>query len=144
MNWRRGTGSDPGPIGFDLSHERLSMVQIGGPPSKRRIRASATVSHTAEQGSIFDSPKELRGLVARALERGPFKGRRIVTALPPDRVKLMLLSYELGTQQDEPELILSRVQERIQESLDDCVVDYLPIRKTPGKPSESSALVATK
>ncbi len=140
--WRRGGGPEVGPIGFDLSHDRLSLVQISGSPSQRHILASATAFHTLEQGSVFDSPEGLRGLAARAFKSASFKGRRIVTALPPDRVKLMLLSYELGAQQDEPELILSRVQERIHESLDDCVVDYLPIRKTPGKPSESSALVA--
>jgi type IV pilus assembly protein PilM len=139
---RRTGAPEIGPIGLDLASDRLTMLQIEGGATEARIRAMASVSQPDGERSLLSSPSTLKKLVARAYKRGPFRGRRVVTALPPDRVKLMLLNYDLGAQQAEPELILSRVQERIQESVEDCVIDYLPIRKTAGKPSESSALVA--
>jgi len=129
-----------GPIGFDLGHDKLHALQLEREEETLGVRAAACVSLPA--GCRSDARTGLRPLVARTLKDRGFEGRRIVAAMPADDLKLMVLNYELSRQQTEPELIISRVEERIQEPVDGWVVDYLAIRKNPDEKGEHSALVA--
>ena len=131
-----------GPIGFDLAADQLHMVQMECERESLRVHASISRRYPVDREAILEAPADLKAMVAGALRSQPFRGKKVVTVVPGDLVKLMVLSYELGPRDSEPELILALVEERIQESLDEWVVDYLPIRPSHEKQSELSALVA--
>ena len=141
--FRRTHGAtEVGPIGLDLGSDRLRMLQMEGDVENFRVRAFASSAYPVDRDAILADPSGLKSLVASALRSQPFRGKKVVTILPGDAVKLMLLNYELAPQQSEPELIMALVEERIQESTDEWVVDYHPIRPRHEKQSELSALVA--
>ena len=129
--------SRSGPIGFDLSSERLSMVQLEKRGPAIRVCAAASL----ELEDKITSGKKLKAATREAFKGRAFHGRRIVTAMPADDVKLMVLNYQLNEGQDEPSVILSLVEERTG-SLDERVVDYVSVRKPSEKEREHSALVA--
>lgn len=122
------------PIGLEVDGERLHAVQLerGEPP---RIRAACSLDMTPLGPGGQVAP--LRRLLG---ERG-FRGRRVVSVLPDEHVKLMVVNYESGPQQDDAHAIVALVQERVDDALQDCVVDYLPLR-TAEKHGARSALVA--
>ncbi|MEE9279939.1 MAG: pilus assembly protein PilM [Myxococcota bacterium] len=138
----RSSETGLGPIGFDLGCEQLHMLQLEREHESLRVRAAASRPYPGGRDAILSAPAGLKSLVAEALRSQPFRGRKVVTVIPGDVVKLMVLNYELAPQQSEPELILSLVKERIKEPLDEWVVDYHPIRPSHEKQSELSALVA--
>ncbi len=76
------------------------------------------------------------------LRAAPFRGRRVVTVLPGAGAKLMVLSYELSEGADEGQHVLGLVQERIEEPIAQCVVDFRPIRMDTERGGPRSALVA--
>lgn len=131
-----------GPIGLDLDHEKLHLVQMEGGGERARTLAVASIAYPADRGSTLGSPRTLKALIAKALKGRGFRGRRVVTAIPPDQVKLMVLNYQVARDETEPQVILRLAGERTQESLADCVVDYLPIRQEAEKNAETSALVS--
>ncbi len=129
--------SRPGPIGLDLGLERLSMVQL-----KHRGRATRVCAATSlGLEDKLESGRDLKRVMRQAFKLHAFRGRRVVTALPADDVKLMVLNYELERGRDEPSVILDLVEERTG-SLEERVVDYVSIRKLSEKEREHSALVA--
>ncbi len=139
---RRDGHTGVGSIGLDMAADQLHMVQMECQRESLCVRASISRAYPVDREAILQAPKDLKALVAGALRSEPFRGKKVVTVVPGDLVKLMVLSYELGPRDSEPELILALVEERIQESLDEWVVDYLPIRPSHEKQSELSALVA--
>ena len=134
--------SPVGPIGIDLGHRSVQLVQLELAEGGARLRAASSLPYPGDDASVLHSPKELGRLLTRALRRSAFRGRRVVSAIPADRVKLMLLHYELGPEQSEPDEILSLIEERTDETLEGCVIDYLPLRENPDQKGETSALVA--
>ncbi len=143
IRWpRRGVHTGIGPIGFDLAADQLHMVQMEAERESLRVHASISRPYPVDREAILRAPADLKALVAGAMRSQPFCGKKVVTVVPGDQVKLMVLSYELGPRDSEPELILALVEERIQESLDEWVVDYLPVRPSHEKQSELSALIA--
>lgn len=143
IRWsRRGVHTRIGPIGFDLAADQLHMVQMEAERESLRVHASVSRPYPIDREAILRAPADLKALVAGAMRSQPFRGKKVVTVVPGDQVKLMVLSYELGPRDSEPEMILALVEERIQESLDEWVVDYLPVRPSHEKQSELSALVA--
>jgi type IV pilus assembly protein PilM len=137
-----GHSTAVGPIGLDLGEEAAHLLQLEPAGSELQIRAAASVPYSESPASLLAEPSALKRLIKNSLRAGPFQGRRVVTAIPRERVKLMVLNYQLGGSQDEPELILSLVEERVSQPLDECVIDYVRLREDPEKREDSSALVA--
>ena len=128
------------PIGLDLGAEGLHMLQLDGREQEPRIRAMLSTPYPADREATLASPPQLTSLLRQALKAGGFRGRRVVTAMPESGVRLMVLNYEIDRQTSEPERILQLVGERIDEALEGCVVDYLPIRTSGEKHGAKSAL----
>jgi len=130
-----------GPIGLDLDGGRLHGVQLEPQAGALRIRAACSAPMSAGDAAAQPDAKSRARSVRAALEGRGFRGRRVVTVLPDAALKLMVVNYESDAQADEAALIVTLVQERIDESIQDCVVDYLPLR-TAEKHGARSALVA--
>jgi type IV pilus assembly protein PilM len=129
-----------GPIGFELGREHVRLLQLEQRGETLGLRALAVRPTPPGEGA--PQRQELRDLVKEMLQDSPFRGRRVVTVLPDAGAKLMVLNYELAETADEGQHVLGLVQERIDEPIDQCVVDYRPIRMDSERGGPRSALVA--
>jgi len=131
-----------GPIGFELSREKLHLVQLERTSEGAiTLRAHASVPLPCPRDALLSSPRELRKLLARAFASDHFKGRQTVLAMPPGHFRTMPLSYQLATGQSEESVIGALMAERLEGPLTDYVIDYLPVR-TRAREGERLALVA--
>jgi type IV pilus assembly protein PilM len=138
----RSRGSEAGPIGFQLGSDALHMLQLERRGEAPCVRAAVSLAYPGDRESIVGSPRALRALVREALRGRGFRGRRIATAMPSSQLKLMVLNYESDGAGDDADLILRLVRERIDDPLEECVVDYRSIRSAGPAQGHSSALVA--
>ncbi len=136
-----GSGS-PLPIGFDLSTEKLHMLQVEKKNSTISIRAFISVPYPVPRQDLMSSPGALRKFVHGALKSKPFTGRKIVSCLPNNAARILNLNYKSTPGTDEAELIVKSVLERIGGHAQDYVIDYLPIRSEEGKDDQRTALAA--
>jgi type IV pilus assembly protein PilM len=138
----RAQGARIGPIGFELSLEKLHLVQLERTDDGRiTLRAHASVPLPCERDALIASPRTLRKLIARAFAADHFRGRQTVLAMPPGHFRTMPLSYQLGAGQSEDSVIGALMAERLEGPLTDYVIDYLPVR-TRAREGERLALVA--
>ncbi len=135
-------GDNAGPIGFEIGSKQLKLVQFERGDGRVKLRASVTIPHGFDGDLLVERPKQLKALLERMLRDRGFRGRKIVSALPAEKLKLMVVNYKREASQAEAKTILGRVEERIGESPRGWVVDYLPIRTSGELHGEKSALVA--
>jgi type IV pilus assembly protein PilM len=135
-------GARTGPIGFELSREKLHLVQLERTTEGQiTLRAHASVPLPCQREALMDSPRALRKLIARAFAADHFRGRQTVLAMPPGHFRTMPLSYQLASGQSEESVIGALMAERLDGPLTDYVIDYLPVR-TRAREGERLALVA--
>lgn len=138
----RVQGARIGPIGFELSREKMHLVQLERSEEGRiSLRAHASVPLPCQREALMDSPRALRKLLARAYAADHFKGRQAVLAMPPGHFRTMPLSYQITSGQSEESVIGQLMAERLDGPLSDYVIDYLPVR-TRAREGERLALVA--
>jgi type IV pilus assembly protein PilM len=128
-----------GPIGIDFGSECIRLVQFARRDHTLELSASAHVTCDAE---IRASAKRTRALVRKALRKHGFVGRDVVSCLPPDDVKIMMLSYLHQTGKQDEELIVQRIAERVDDAIDNYVIDFVMVRPNVKDGQERSALVA--
>jgi len=129
-----------GPIGLDLGPERAGLVQLERRGGGVRIGAARTLDLPAPGAEGAEAP--LAPLLRSAVRGAGFRGRRVVTLLPDPGARLMVVNFPLAEGESEAQRILRLVEERIDEPVDECVVDYLSIRTSDERAGERSALVA--
>lgn len=129
----RGThGIDYGPIGLDLGHERMHLVQLERHGENGvRFRAHASVPYAGTLEYALSSHRRFKPLVKGALAAGPFSGRRVVTSLPPTDTQIMSITYDLAGARDDSTAVLHLMRSRLKGALEEYVIDYLPIRSKP-------------
>jgi Tfp pilus assembly PilM family ATPase len=133
--------SAPGLIGVDIGVDHLHLCQIR--PLEHgmfSIYAKASVEFGGSREELLAAPKKLKGLIAPALKKKKFKGRRVAAAMPWEDVKIMLLTYKSSVSDVDGEVVRI-LAGRIEGSIDDYVVDYVPVRSNPG--DEEHMVVAT-
>ncbi len=139
--WFRGAGTHS--IGLELSQNSLNLAQFktqtaGSTPL---LQAACSVAYPVDRDTLLASPQGLKSLLAGVFKQHPFRGRRVTTLLPADKVRTLSLSYPLKAGQDEANAILTTLSQRLNEPLDELVIDYVPIRTTDDRP-ERLALIA--
>jgi type IV pilus assembly protein PilM len=140
--FERSKSRQVGAIGFELAFERLHMLQMERCGSNYlRIRAATSVPYL-DRESLVNAPGEFKAFIQQALMSKPFQGRRIVTCLPADRLKLLSFTYRANPSQNEGAAVMKGVEERLGREWRDIVVDYIPIRKGDYERGERAALVA--
>jgi Tfp pilus assembly PilM family ATPase len=133
--------SAPGLIGVDIGADHVHLCQIR--PLEHgmfSIYAKASVEFGGSREELLAVPKKLKGLIAPALKKKKFKGRRVAAAMPWEDVKIMLLTYKSSVSDVDGEVVRI-LAGRIEGSIDDYVVDYVPVRSNPG--DEEHMVVAT-
>ncbi|MDJ0880786.1 MAG: pilus assembly protein PilM [Gammaproteobacteria bacterium] len=120
--------NQPGLIGLDLGSHTLHLCQLR-PKSHRHytIMAKASMGFEGSRQQLLDDPKAFKRLLAKATKGKKFKGRKVTAVMPPDDVKIMLLTYKASTTNVDAEIV-KMLSQRIEGDINDYVIDYLPIR----------------
>lgn len=133
--------SVPGLIGLDIAANHIHLCQIRPLEHGRySIYAKASVDYQGSREELLAAPKKLKRLIIEALKRKKFKGKRVVALMPWEDVRIMLLTYKSNIADVDSEVV-KMLSNRIEGSIDDYVVDYVPVRSNPG--DEEHMVVAT-
>jgi Tfp pilus assembly PilM family ATPase len=133
--------SVPGLIGLDIGADRIHLCQIRPLEHGRySIYAKSSIEYPGGREKLLDSPKQLKSLITKALRQKNFKGKRVVALMPWEDVKIMLLTYKSSVSDVDAEVV-RMLAGRIDGSIEDYVVDYVPVRANPG--DEEHMVVAT-
>ena len=137
----RPVAAPTGLIAAHFSQHELQLLQLRGCGSELAIQASASLPFVGERDEFLASRKAVRTLIQRGLKAAPFRGRKTISTLPFEHVKLMSISYPAGPAGKEEETIASLMAERVEGDLSDYVIDYVPVR-TSIRDGERLCLVA--
>ena len=131
----------PGLIGLDIDSGQIHMCQIR--PREHglyTIVAKTSLTYSGSRDELLASPKRLKALIGKGLKEKNFEGRRVAALMPWDDVKIVLLTYK-GTVSDIDGEVVRMLDNRIEGSIGDYVVDYVPVRSNPA--DEEHMVVAT-
>ena len=131
------------PIGIDFGIEKLNLVQFDRLGDSPRIRAAASVPYPIDRESTLQDPKSLRLMVNEAMLCRPFRGRKVVAAMPPNLVQLKVLNYRREPGEDEAATIIRTLRARSADEVSGAVIDYVPIYAVHENSPERAALVAS-
>ena len=131
----------PGLIGLDIDFGQIHLCQIRPrEDGTYSIIAKASVSYSGTRDELLAAPRRLKTLVGDTLRNGNFKGRRVAALMPWDDVKIVLLTYK-ATVSDVDGEVVRMLDKRVDGSIEDYVVDYVPVRSNPA--DEEHMVVAT-
>lgn len=142
------------PIGADFAAGALNLVQAAPGDGGHALIAAASVPYPAARADLLAAPAELARFVGAALASGPFKGRRVISALPPSEVRILPLTVPLtvpagqsqNAGQNEGQAFAKAVAKAAAEQLGvdpgASVLDYYPIRGADGDTGGRQVLVA--
>ncbi|MBK7616683.1 MAG: pilus assembly protein PilM [Burkholderiales bacterium] len=132
----------PLAMGLYLGEERLHLVQFEAVGSALHLRAAASLAYPSPRGEWLGRPRRWRGWLRSALAEHRFAGRRVVTCLPANEMRLFPVHCALAPGQSADAAITQALRERLQGELASSVVDYLPIRNDDDATDHCDALVA--
>jgi type IV pilus assembly protein PilM len=125
--------------------ERVNLMQLQPGTPRPVVRAAASISHGTSRDELIADPARLKALFKRAFAEQPFRGKRVVTCLPNDQIKILLLSYTMSEGTPEADAVIRELRERVDEELDGMVVDYIPVRQEhPSRPREAIVAMAAR
>ena len=128
-------------IGLDIDAGRVHLCQIRPlGEGTYSIVAKASVSYRGSRDELLSEPKRLKRLLAEPLRDKNFKGKRVAALMPWDDVKIVLLAYKASVRDVDAE-VLRMLSKRIEGSIEDYVVDYVPVRSN--STDEEHMVVAT-
>ena len=137
----RVSASAPGLIGLDIGAERIHLCQIRPLDHGRySIYAKSSIEYSGGREKLLESPKKLKRMINDAFRQKKFRGRRVVALMPWEDVKIILLTYKSSVNDVDAEVV-RMLAGRIEGSIEDYVVDYVPVRSKPG--DEEHMVVAT-
>ena len=139
----RASSKSIGPIGIDFGLEAMHLVQLAASAGKApTVRARASLAYDSPRRDVLASPHQFRSLMKRALDADNFYGRKAVIASPSGMFRTVSINYQCtGGKDQEGAAVLRVMQDRLDGSLADYVLDYLPV-KSRSKKDERLALVA--
>jgi len=133
--------ADPGLIGLDIGANQIHMCQIRPlQDGKYSIVAKASVEFSGTRQALLATPKKLKRLIGEMLKEKNFRGKRVAALMPWEDVKIILLTYKANVSDVDSE-VLKMLSNRIDGSIDEFVVDYVPVRANPS--DEEHMVVAT-
>lgn len=120
-----------GPIGLHLAEEALHAVQLSsGSGGELGLLAWHSMPHGSSPAELRATPGALEKLVRQTLKRARFKGRRTVTAMLADQLRITPLTYQLGSGQTDGAVILKLMAGRLEGELHEYVIDFIPVRSS--------------
>lgn len=118
-----------GPIGLQFAAESLNLVQLESTPvGDIDVRARASIAYPESRDALLQNPAALRAFLKKTLKKKNFHGRRVVTALPADGVRMISVTYRAADLVSDDQMIQRLMTERLEGNLTDYVIDYVPVR----------------
>jgi len=130
------------PIGADFAATSLNLVQAAPRDGGFSLVAAASVPYPVARAELLAAPAELARFVGAALASAPFKGRRVISALPPADVRILPLTVPAAPNQTEGQAVARAATEQLGVDPAASVLDYYPIRGADGDSSGRQVLVA--
>ena len=128
-----------GPVGIDFDTAAIRLVQFRKNDGVVELSASAVIPLSDDaRGSV----KQTRALLRKTLRKHNFVGREVVTCVQPKDVKIIMISYLHQAGKRDEELIVQRVAERVEDDINNYVIDFLMVRPQVKDRQERSVLVA--
>ncbi len=118
-----------GPIGVHFTRNDLHLVQLetrGN--SDIRMRSHVSLAYAESRVDLLATPGAVGKLIRRAMRKGNFRGRKVVSAMPPEQVRIMSVSYPASADDNAARSIAKLMADRVDGPLTDYVIDYVPIR----------------
>ena len=112
--WRCMTGNEQiQPIGLDIGHSSLKMVQVAVEEDRIRVLSAERVPLDLGPG-VEDREQDEAVVLAvrRALADGGFRGRRVISALPMDKLKITSLRLSEAEAMDADRILRKEATER--------------------------------
>ena len=129
-------------LGIELGQKRLNLVQMERIAGKTCLRAMASIPHSFSIDELYQDPKKLKVALKQAYAAQPFKGKRVVSCLPADQVKIITISFRPVEGQEDAVPVVTELRERLKGELDDMVVDFMTLRQEETDSGKRDALVA--
>jgi type IV pilus assembly protein PilM len=129
-------------IGLDLGPDRLNMVQMATTAGRVHVHAMASLSYPCPRDALFTQPGMLRELIKQAFSMQAFKGKKVVSCLPAEHIKIITVSFKPADGQTDAAAVVSELRERMQGDLSDTVVDFMTLRQNETDGGKREALVA--
>ena len=118
-----------GPIGVYITQDHVHLVQLETlADGDIGVRARESLTYPGARAELIAAPAAIRKLVRRAMRSGNFRGRSVVSAMPPEQVRVMSVSYPANAAMSEAGSIAKIMADRVDGALSDYVIDYVPIR----------------
>jgi type IV pilus assembly protein PilM len=130
------------PIGADFAAAGLNLVQAAPREGGFTLIAAASVPYPVARAALLAAPAELARFVGAVLASQPFKGRRVISALPPADVRILPLTLPTAPGQSESQAVAKAATEQLGVDGASSVLDYYPIRGADGDTGGRQVLVA--
>lgn len=132
-----------GQIGVHFAEEQAHAVQLRRLESGAYcLRAWASAGYQDTREAALTNPVQLRKLLDELIGKRRFSGRKVVTAMPSEEVRVTSLNYQVSGGISDGAAIMKLMDQRLDGSISDYVVDFLPVRGA-GNDQERVALVVT-
>ncbi|MDJ0926915.1 MAG: pilus assembly protein PilM [Gammaproteobacteria bacterium] len=136
--------SQIGPIGLHFAEEQVHAVQLRRLASgKYVLRAWASLPYRETREDALADESRLKVLLTNLLGRASFRGKQVVTVLPPAMVRISSLNYHAGGGGD-GEAILRLMDDRLDGSVNDYVIDFLPVRSDASSRDKVALVTASR
>lgn len=118
-------------IGIEFGQEQINLVQLRVDDEQAiELCTSASLAYPMERDVFLDSVSNLKAHLLPVLKEKGFHGRKVVTVLPSNHLKIMSLGYQTKSGQSHDHAIACLLEDRVEGSINDYVIDYLSVRKS--------------
>jgi type IV pilus assembly protein PilM len=130
-----------GPIGMDIGINAIHLCQLQCLEGKRyAVIAKASMPFDETRKEIMTRPKRFKKLLSHGMKKSGFIGKKIVTVMPADELKIMPVTYK-GKSKDMDKEIIKVLSGRMAGNMSDYIIDYMPVRSNSDD-EENLALAA--
>lgn len=131
-----------GPIGVYFTREYLHLAQLEwSGEGEIGLRAHSSLPFPCSRTELLATPTAVGKLIRKGMRHANFRGRKVVSAMPPELVRVMSVSYPAISSENASSSIAALMADRVEGPLTDYVIDYVPIR-TSSHDGDRLALVA--
>ena len=129
-------------IGLDFAIEKINLVQLGElADGELALKSVSTHIYESSREATLASSKLLRRNISSAIKKSNFSGKKIVSSIPPDEVRVISVDYQHSNNDSSNHALLQAINERIDDNLDDYVIDFMSVRANENE-SDQLAIVA--
>lgn len=118
----------PGAIGMDIGRSSINLCQLQQVSDHQyAVLAMASIPFNGSRNDLLKSPSYLKTLLNRGMAKKNFRNKKIIAALPPDKLKITPLTYKTNVADADQE-ILRMLSGRLEGDISDYIIDYFPVR----------------